>query len=387
LARAAHQIVLGSGREISKTLLFFAFHFGGWITVGAVVFAWQMSLRGPVLAGIDEIVWITTGIILTFGFRRLYRRARSSALSYQSLGVLSLILSVAGALVWYVGYVGLLRVVVALFLPHGHMGDAELGREPAAMASQPWLIPIRTWITCGSLLLTWTALYFGVNAMVDLEVERGRVAQALKLAERARLNALQTQLNPHFLFNALNGIATLIRTNDREAAAAMVDELSDFLRTMLQKLESPQIPVAEELALVNQYLHIQGRRFGSRLRTNVDADADALGACLPTLILQPLVENALRHGVLMLEEGGAVNVSIRKRDQTLVVSVDNDGPLVDQHRPAGLGLRNCADRLSALYGDEAHMRAGPGPAGRGFAVLIELPFHEERGLALAAPIG
>src|SRR6202042_943426 len=117
-----------------------------------------------------------------------------------------------------------------------------------------WWLPIMHWVMFTSLLLAWSSLYFGINAMVDLEIERARSVSALKLADSARLRALQSQLNPHFLFNTLNGIATLIREGDRTNAAATVDTLSDFLRLTLQKLDSPEIPVREELAFVEQYL-------------------------------------------------------------------------------------------------------------------------------------
>ena len=143
------------------------------------------------------------------------------------------------------------------------------------MAALPrWWPPIGHWMLFTSLLSAWCSLYFGIKAMLDLEAERARSVRALKLADSARLRALQSQLNPHFLFNALNGIATLIREGDRTRAAATVDTLSDFLRLTLQKLDSPEIPVREELAFVEQYLRIQRLRFGSSFRATVDADPE-----------------------------------------------------------------------------------------------------------------
>jgi hypothetical protein len=130
--------------------------------------------------------------------------------------------------------------------------------------SQPLLIPFRHWFLFGSTLFIWSSLYFGINAMLDLEIERARVVRALKLADSARLRALQSQLNPHFLFNALNGIAALIRDKDGTAAAAMVDALGDFLRSMLQTIEQSEIVVAEELHFIDQYLQIQRFRLGNR---------------------------------------------------------------------------------------------------------------------------
>lgn len=329
------------------------------------------------------MLWIVSGVLLTFGFRLIYRRARFTAVSYQSLAVLTLLLSVGGAVVWYESYLILIRVILSELVQwFAGIGVAE---EASDLLARPWMIPIRLWITCGCLLLTWSSLYFGINAILDLEVERERGERAVKLADRARLSALQTQLNPHFLFNALNGIATLIRANDRAAAASMVDELGDFLRSILQKLDSPEIRVAEEVALVYQYLQIQRRRFGSRLRTTVNVERETMGASLPTLILQPLVENALQHGILTQEKGGSINVSICKRGDKLVVSVHDDGAGINAATHAtGLGLRNCADRLLALYGDDAHLTAGAGRNGKGFAVVIELPFRQEREATLSS---
>jgi LytS/YehU family sensor histidine kinase len=223
--------------------------------------------------------------------------------------------------------------------------------------------------------------------MLDLETERARSVRALKLAESARLRALQSQLNPHFLFNALNGIATLVREGERTRAGDMVDTLGDFLRSTLQKLDTPEIPVSEELAFVEQYLRIQRLRFGSYFRSSVDADPETYDALVPTLILQPLVENAVRHGVLARAQGGELTVSIRRREEVLVISVEDDGPGLGDGgaHPYGVGLKNSAERLAALYGDDAHMSVGPRPYGRGFAVVVFLPFRKAPGIAAAVP--
>ena len=241
----------------------------------------------------------------------------------------------------------------------------------------PWWIPFSYWFFFAIFLFTWSTLYFGINAMLDLETERANVARVLKLADIARLRALQSNLNPHFPFNALNGIATLIRERDVTAASAMVDALSVFLRSTLQRLNSPEIQVAEELQLIEQYLRIQHFRFGDRLRTIVEADPDTLDALIPTLILQPLVENAVRHGVLPREEGGSVWVSIHKDAQTLVISVEDDGPGLAQNlvNSVGVGLGNSRDRLSALYGSTAQLNIGLRSEGGGFAVVIRMPFR------------
>ncbi len=350
---------------------------------GVVVFAWSLAVRGPLAAGLDESVWIVSGIALTFGYRSLYRRARSASVPYAWIGLLVLLFSAGGALVWYGSYLVLIR---ALFgsISHWDSIDTVTSVEFAALASQPFTISVRTWMTCSCLLLSWSSLYFCINAIIDMEAQRERAVRAVKLADQARLSALQSQLHPHFLFNVHNGIATLIRENDREGALSMIDELSEFLRAIVQKLDLQEISVAEELALINQYLRLQQRRFGARLRATVNAECDTMTARVPTLILQPLVENALEHGILTLKNGGSVLVSIRKLGDKLLLSVDDDGvgPTTVNHA-TGLGLRNCRDRLLALYGNAAHLSTGRGGSGKGFAVMIELPYQGESTKAYA----
>jgi len=252
-------------------------------------------------------------------------------------------------------------------------------REVSDVAAHPlWWPPIGHWVLFTSLLSTWCSLYFGIKAMLDLEAERARSVRALKLADSARLRALQSQLNPHFLFNALNGIATLIREGERTRAADTVDTLSDFLRLTLHTLDSPEISVREELEFVEQYLRIQHLRFGASLRATIVADPGTHDALVPTLILQPLVENAVRHGVLARPQGGSLSVAIRRRDASLVISVEDDGPgrKAEIAQPYGVGFKNSAERLAALYGDDAHMSVGPRPNGGGFVVVVFLPFRK-----------
>jgi signal transduction histidine kinase len=379
-----NRINLASGRTLSKATLFRVLHLGGWIGFGTFVWALNSADVGPFPAALDEVVWVSGGFALTLGLRAVFRRGRSAGWSYASLGMLAATLSFLAAPLWYVAVHTLLRASLAGIEALG-LG-AMFAREASESAANPrWWIPLGHWMMYTSLLLTWSSLYFGINAMLDLESERARSVRALKLADSARLRALQAQLNPHFLFNALNGIATLIREGDRNRAADTVDTLSDFLRLTLQKLDSPEIPVREECAFIEQYLRIQRLRFGSTLRATVDADPETHDALVPTLILQPLVENAVRHGILARAQGGALSVSIRRRDEVLVITVEDDGPGFGNGRahPYGMGLRNSAERLAALYGDKAHMSAAPRPSGSGFVVVVFLPFRMAPGMSVS----
>jgi len=376
-----NRISLASGRTLSKATLFRVLHLGGWLVFGTFVWALNSADIGPLPAALDEVLWVSGGVAVTLGFRGVFRRARSAGWSYTSLGMLAATLSVLAAPIWFAVGHTLMRASLTGLQALG-LG-AMFARSISEAAAMPhWWIPLGHWMMYTSLLLTWSSLYFGVNAMLDLESERARSVHALKLADSARLRALQSQLNPHFLFNALNGIATLIREGDRTRAADTVDTLSDFLRLTLQKLDSPEIPVREELAFVEQYLRIQRLRFGSSFRASVDADPETHDALVPTLILQPLVENAVRHGVLARAQGGALSVSIRRRDDVLVITVEDDGPgLGDESGHAyGVGFKNSAERLAALYGEDAHMSVGAPPNRRGFVVVVFLPFREAPGM-------
>jgi sensor histidine kinase YesM len=373
-----NSITLASGRTLSKATLFWVLHLGGWFVLGATFWPLNAAREGAVAAVFDILLWVVSAATVTLAFRYVLRRARSARLSLRSLAVLVLALSFFGAAIWYeishalnaASLVGIMRIPdLAPFF----------GKFAAETAADPWLIPpFNYWSFFTCTLLTWCSAYIGINSMLELEIEHARAVRALKLADSARLRALQSQLNPHFLFNALNGIATLVREGEPTRAAGMVDTLGDFLRATLQKLDTPEIPVSEELAFVEQYLRIQRLRFGSYFRSSVEADPETHDALVPTLILQPLVENAVRHGVLARAQGGTLSVSIRRCDEVLVITVEDDGPGLGDSgaHPYGVGLKNSAERLAALYGDDAHLSVGPRPYGRGFAVIAFLPFRE-----------
>jgi LytS/YehU family sensor histidine kinase len=225
-------------------------------------------------------------------------------------------------------------------------------------------------------LLTWSLLYFGVNGWISLQLERRRAVRAEALAQSARLQALQSQLEPHFLFNTLNGISALVLEGRTEAATTMIALLSDFLRLALQTSERPQITVGEEMSFVRHYLDIQKIRFGDRLSFQIDVAAEANEALVPTLLLQPLVENAVRHGILVRANGGAVQISVGVQAGLLQLRVEDDGPGLKRANPAstGLGLSNTATRLSELYGTQASFTVGSGSSG-GVAADISLPLQ------------
>ena len=206
--------------------------------------------------------------------------------------------------------------------------------------------------------------------------ERQRVATRLVQAE---LDTLKLQLSPHFLFNALNSAIALIGTDSR-AAERMVTAISDFLRLVLNSSNEQEVTLDRELSLLHHYLDIQRVRFGEKLRVNFDVD-DTLGrALVPSLILQPLVENAIRHGIGPRVSGGIIDVAVQARGGVLLIDIIDDGLGIaarrsrERSRGTGLGLANTATRLNHLYGSKHTFETGPAPDG-GFAVHLTLPLR------------
>jgi two-component system, LytTR family, sensor kinase len=373
---SVRSLVLASGRQIPSSRLFLLLHWGGWISFAAIPFARTVSTWGVLGAALNNGAFLLIGASITLLLQFAYRRARADDLSYIILAPAVLLSCSILAAVWYVLELQVARWGFALFVPLVG-NDAPFRFGLSLLARQSYVISLAQWYVYAFALFTWSSLYFGINSVIDLELERARGAEALKMADTARLRVLQSQLNPHFLFNSLNGVATLIRENNRPDASKMVSTLSDFLRATLHRVDVPQITISEELVFLDQYLQLQQLRFAERLRVEIDVQEDTYSALIPTLILQPLIENAVQHGVLMRESGGSVLVSIRRHGDELRVLVEDDGPGPAAAEPEhfGIGLTNTAERLRALYAGDAAMSIGRAASG-GFAVQLSLPFRE-----------
>ena len=191
----------------------------------------------------------------------------------------------------------------------------------------------------------------------------------------ARLQSLRAQLQPHFLFNALNTISAFTESNPQMARRLMA-QLADLLRASLRHTAQPLVTLGEELTFLDDFLAIESARFEGRLHVSVHADDELLPRAVPAFLLQPVVENAIRHGVGTRLSGGNVDVSVIASGRALQIRVRDDGVGLPQDwslgRDAGVGLRNVADRLEHMYGTPGLLKVGPGAAG-GVEVQIELP--------------
>jgi hypothetical protein len=191
----------------------------------------------------------------------------------------------------------------------------------------------------------------------------------------SRLVALRARLNPHFLFNALSGVRVLAAGGKFEQAGAMISGLTDLLRYVLDERRAT-VPLDEELEFVRAYLTVQQARFGDRLRFAIDRDPSLAHVAIPQLLLQPLVENAVEHGVEKTLDGGWVRIRARQVTDRVRLVIENDGPPADRSAPEGIGLTSTRERLERLYGSSAALRLEPLDHGRGTRIVIEVPLSE-----------
>jgi two-component system LytT family sensor kinase len=257
---------------------------------------------------------------------------------------------------------------------------------PASLLRGLWiLLPIDLH---GGILRYWAVV--AVQAVVHSNHEaRRREREALELkiqssqlAEQltsSQLSALKMQLHPHFLFNTLSAIMVLVRQQKGKQAEAMLSGLSDLLRHTLDDVEAQEVPLWRELDFLRLYLSIEQVRFEDRLRVRIDAGPDVSDALVPHMALQPIVENAVRHGLGQSEEPVLIHVSVARADGHVTVTVTDDGPgcATPLCEEKGIGLTNTRNRLTRLYGDAASFAAG-NRSPRGVQVTMTVPYHTAR---------
>jgi len=226
------------------------------------------------------------------------------------------------------------------------------------------------------LLLAWAALYFAlVNAEQARAAER-REGTYRRAAKAAELRSLRYQVNPHFLFNTLNSLSSLVMTGKNEAAERMIQTLSNFYRRSLAGDPTSDHDLDQEVAQQQLYLEIEAVRFPDRLRVAIDLPESLADARVPGMLLQPLVENSVRYGVAPVNRAVTIRIAAREEYGRLVIEVTDDGPEAGNGEVSGfgIGLANVRDRLAARHGDQASLVSGPQPGG-GWRTVIRLPLE------------
>jgi signal transduction histidine kinase len=366
-AAPAPSVPLSDGGAAARTRLsrFWTFQVTGWLAYGVAMAFSRLGIFPFDYMVVSKGLLTLMGLLCSLVLWRVYRRLLERERPIRDLIVAGVAASYLMALVWTAAD-NLVNIPVAAWL---------LDRQ----------VVIRTTfeLFVGSVynaftLLAWSLLYFGVRHHDALRAERERSLRAEAEAQRSQLEALRYQLHPHFLFNTLNAISTLVADGRNADAGRMISRLSDFLRLTLAAPAVHEVPLADEVDFVRRYLDIEQVRLGERLSVRVDVEPAVWGARVPYLLLQPIVENAVRHGVAAREDGGSVAIEARRHGRVLRIVVADDGPGwagSSNGAPAGerIGLANTRARLRRLYG-ESH-RLDIAADGAGVRVTMELPLE------------
>ncbi|EQB30777.1 sensor histidine kinase [Sphingobium ummariense] len=345
------------------SILGFWFFYAIWASLRAMA----MGMDAQLEIAARRMVVTVIGIVVTWVFYLALRRFDHKPLGIRLIAAFSLAAPFAIAMVAANYYMFNIYYPVDVFTD----GDREqyIGQRNFMLIS---------FIEDGSnryfFLSAWAGLYLAISyASEALRTER-RAARLERAAQQAELRSLRYQVNPHFLFNTLNSLSTLVMRNRPDEAEQMIMSLSNFYRTSLTGDPLDDVPLEEEVHLQKLYLDIEGVRFPERLSTTISVPDDLLDACVPGLILQPLVENAIKYGVSRTSSPVTITIAARAEGDMLHLTVSDDGdkPPTEADRGNGIGLANVRDRLAARFGDQAGIVYGPREGG-GFIVDLTLP--------------
>jgi sensor histidine kinase YesM len=344
-----------------KNRAFWMLQAGGWTGYLLLRTVSSVSNSQPIEGAIAGIVEAIIGYCLTlllsalYGTYRKLPRVPSILLTLATLGVATIIYAVLDAFIY--SFVRMPTPGITLTLVTG------------------------TVFINFTVLAGWSALYFAINFYLIVEQQIDQMQTLEIQASQAQLAMLRYQLNPHFLFNTLNSISTLVLLKQTERANIMLSRLSSFLRYTLANEPTAHVTLQQEAETLKLYLEIEKMRFDERLRTHFEIDERVAKARLPSLLLQPLVENAIKYAVTPQEEGADITVSARLAGERVQIAVSDTGPgLIEaRQRPTlstGVGLANIKERLAQAFGPDHRFEARSDP-GKGFSVEIEIPFQIE----------
>jgi len=308
------------------------------------------------------------GGLLTWVLRSIYKVFWERPMPVRALVVW--FASLVMALIWQA-----FRNYVAL-LPFGETMDLSPANYPELFDD--------TLIVAYPMMLTWSALYFILKYNRLFQAEKEKSLRSEALAHEAQLLMLRYQLNPHFLFNTLNAISTLVLAKANDKANEMLTKLSKFLRYSLDHSPLDRVSLLHELDTSRLYLDIEKVRFGERLRLEFDIGSDAGSALVPTMLLQPIIENSIKHGISKVESGGTISIHARREEESLIIEVSDDGPGM-QNRTApdeefalsnGVGVSNIRNRLKEIYGSKHTLEFLP-VVPHGLTVRVTIPYESE----------
>jgi two-component system LytT family sensor kinase len=361
---------------ITRSKQFWIFQLFGWTTWVFIVLLFDL-LSGLPQSILDRVLVFglsaVAGIIITAGLRLIYRLAWEKGFIVRFL--IGWFGSTFAALIWtpirtYITQTPVEYMII--FSSANDLSSERLERLNLYEGVEGSLL----------LMLTWSALYFIIKYYQLLQAEQEKRVRSEALAHEAQLLMLRYQLNPHFLFNTLNAISTLVLARSTEQANQMLIKLSKFLRYSLDHSSLAMVSLAHELEISRLYLDIEKVRFGERLKLDFDISADSETALVPTLILQPLIENCIKHGLSKSESGGEIRISAKAINGLLSLEVSDNGPGLptnaglkeDVVSSSGVGISNIRNRLNAIYSSN-HELAFSNASPHGLTVTIEIPYE------------
>lgn len=356
-----------------KRYLFWALQLAGWGSWGITFYLGMLVWNKPLgTYAIYLPVVSAIGMLITLILRAAYRATWNADIGWRVVTVL--VGSYLAGAAWMAARIVTFRTLFA---------GSDLIKDQA-LHEEFWSYFEGT-TSAFMVMVVWSALYFGIKFYMMAQEEHRRRLSATAMAHEAQLKMLHYQLNPHFLFNTLNAISTLILDEDTPLANTMVTRLSRFLRFSLDNDPMQKVTVAQEFVALRLYLDIEKVRFDERLHLGFEMDPQVESALVPSLLLQPLVENSIKYAIAQAINGGSINVSAALADGQLVLSVADDGPGLEfgNDRPrgssSGVGLSNCRERLREIYGSTQSFDLSTTDP-HGLTVTIRIPLELKPGI-------
>ncbi len=340
---------------------FWILNLAGWSSYVVTAYIGLLAHEKPDAYTDVIIAMAVAGFLLTIPMRYLFRRLWGKSPAVIAIGVIVTSYVLAFGWRWYA------NSIYFAWVKHGYTPDHWAGYIGGVMSSF-------------YILLCWSGLYFGIKYYQQFQDQTERTLQATAAAHQAQLKMLRYQLNPHFLFNTLNAISTMVLDGAKDSANLAISRLSDFLRYTLENDPMKLVTLGSELGALDLYLEIEKVRFGDRLIIHKEIENQAMQALVPSLILQPLIENAIKYAVTPSEDGGTLTISAKVHDQMLILKLSDNGPGLNNgqksNNGSGVGLQNTRERLQQFYGDRQAFTLAPNDPS-GLVVTINIPFETD----------